>query len=317
MRNVLLPFCLLGLAACQQETTATLPGYVEGDYVRIATPVAGYLRALAVTEGQTVKAGEPLFRLENSETSTNQQSAQASLKKAQSQSADLSKGKRSEEISALNAQLDAAQAALRLSEQELARQQRLRQQGFSNQAALDQAVSTRLQAQGKVRDLKAQLALANQAARSDLQLAAQADITAAEAKLTHADWLVTQASPVSPVNARVEETIYQQGEWVPAGSPVITLLAADAVKIRFYIPETQFAGIHTGQTISVSCDGCNTTIPARISYIASEAEYTPPVIYSKENRAKLVFMAEAKPIDTAKLTLHPGQPVAVSLTQTE
>lgn len=81
MRNVLLPFCLLGLAACQQETTATLPGYVEGDYVRIATPVAGYLRALAVTEGQTVKAGEPLFRLENSETSTNQQSAQASLKK--------------------------------------------------------------------------------------------------------------------------------------------------------------------------------------------------------------------------------------------
>ena len=104
---------------------------------------------------------------------------------------------------------------------------------------------------------------------------------------------------------------------MPAGSPVITLLAADAVKIRFYIPETQFAGIHTGQTISVSCVGCNTTIPARISYIASEAEYTPPVIYSKENRAKLVFMAEAKPIDTAKLTLHPGQPVAVSLTQTE
>ena len=184
-------------------------------------------------------------------------------------------------------------------------------------AAQYHIAADRLQAQGKVRDLKAQLALANQAARSDLQLAAQADITAAEAKLTHADWLVTQASPVSPVNARVEETIYQQGEWVPAGSPVITLLAADAVKIRFYIPETQFAGIHTGQTISVSCDGCNTTIPARISYIASEAEYTPPVIYSKENRAKLVFMAEAKPIDTAKLTLHPGQPVAVSLTQTE
>lgn len=317
MRNVLLPFCLLGLTACQQETNAPLPGYVEGDYVRIATPVAGYLRELAVTEGQTVKVGEPMFRLESNETSTNQQSAQASLKKAQAQAADLSKGKRSEEISALNAQLDAAQAALRLGEQELVRQKKLRQQGFSNQASLDQAISTRLQAQGKVRDLKAQLALANQASRSDLQLAAQADISAAEAQLAHADWLVTQAAPVSPVNARVEETIYQPGEWVSAGSAIVTLLAPDAVKIRFYIPETQFAGIHTGQTISISCDGCQTAIPARISYIASEAEYTPPVIYSKENRAKLVFMAEAKPTDPTRFTLHPGQPVAVSLKQAE
>ena len=213
--------------------------------------------------------------------------------------------------------LSAAQAALRLSEQELSRQQRLRRQGFSNQSALDQATSTRLQAQGKVRDLNAQLALAVQAARVDVRQAAQADVTAAAAQLTHADWLVTQTTPHSPVTGRVEETLYRVGEWIPAGSPVVTLLAPEAVKIRFYIPEAALATIKPGQNINISCDSCKQPIPARISFIANNAEYTPPVIYSKENRSKLVFMVEAKPLDSKTFLLHPGQPVAVTLAKAE
>ena len=307
----------IGLSACQQEADSSLPGYVEGDYVRIATPVAGYLRELQVTEGQAITVDQPLFRLESNDTISNQQAAAAALQKAQAQVADLNKGKRSEEITALQAQLSAAQAALRLSEQELSRQQRLRQQGFSNQSALDQAASTRLQAKGKVRDLNAQLALAAQAARVDVRQAAQADVTAATAQLTHADWLVTQTAPLSPVTGRVEETLYQVGEWIPAGSPVVTLLAPEAVKIRFYIPEAALATIKPGQNINVSCDSCKQPISARISFIANNAEYTPPVIYSKENRAKLVFMVEAKPLDSKTFLLHPGQPVAVTLAKAE
>lgn len=307
----------IGLSACQQEADTSLPGYVEADYVRIATPVAGYLRELNVTEGQAITVDQALFRLESSDTISNQQAAAATLQKTQAQVADLNKGKRSEEISALQAQLSAAQAALRLSEQELSRQQRLRQQGFSNQSALDQAASTRLQAQGKVRDLNAQLALAAQAARVDVRQAAQADVTAAAAQLTHADWLVAQTAPHSPLTGRVEETLYQVGEWIPAGSPVVTLLEPEAVKVRFYIPEATLATIKPGQSINVSCDSCQQPIPARISFIANNAEYTPPVIYSKENRSKLVFMVEAKPLDTKTFLLHPGQPVAVILAKTE
>ena len=307
----------IGLSACQQEADTSLPGYVEADYVRIATPVAGYLRELQVAEGQAVSVEQPLFRLESNESISNQQAAAAALQKAQAQAADLNKGKRSEEITALQAQLSAAQAALRLSEQELSRQQRLRLQGFSNQSTLDQAASTRLQAQGKVRDLNAQLALAAQAARVDVRQAAQADVTAAAAQLTHADWLVTQTTPHSPVTGRVEETLYRVGEWIPAGSPVVTLLAPEAVKIRFYIPEATLATIKPGQSINVSCDSCQQPIPARISFIANNAEYTPPVIYSKENRSKLVFMVEAKPLDTKTFLLHPGQPVAVTLAKAE
>lgn len=317
MRKLIGLFCALGLTACQQETDVSLPGYVEGDYVRIATPVAGYLRELTVTEGQNIRIEQPLFRLESSDTSSNQQAAAAALQKAQAQATDLSKGKRHEEITALQAQLSVAQAALTLSEQELSRQQRLRQQGFSNQASLDQAASTRSQAQGKVRDLNAQLALAAQAARIDVRQAAQADVAATTAQLSHADWLVAQTAPRSPLNARVEETLYQVGEWIPAGSPVVTLLAPEAVKIRFYIPETALATIQQGQTVKISCDSCQQPIPARISFIAGNAEYTPPVIYSKENRAKLVFLVEARPLDTKAFPLHPGQPVAVTLAQAE
>lgn len=313
MRNALFLLCLIGLSACQQATTESLPGYVEGDYVRIATPVAGYLRELAVSEGQQIHRGQPLFRLESDETLNNQRAAAATLKKTQAQAADLSKGKRSEEIAALKAQLSSAQAALRFSEQELNRQRRLRQQGFSNQAALDQAASSQSQAEGKVHDLNAQLALAAQAARDDLRDAAQADVTAATAQAEHADWLQAQTRPVSPVDATVEETLYRLGEWIPAGSPVITLLPPDAVKVRFYLPEALLSTVKYGQSITVNCDGCKSALPARISFIASSAEYTPPVIYSKENRAKLVFMIEAKPLNASAFPLHPGQPVAVTL----
>jgi HlyD family secretion protein len=311
--------CLVGitLSACQKNADTSLPGYVEGNYVRIATPVAGYLRELHVTEGQTITTDQPLFRLESSDTSTAQQAAVATLQKAQAQVADLNKGKRHEEIAALQAQLSAAQAALTLGEQELARQRHLRKQGFSNQASLDQAASAQLQAQGKVRDLNAQLALATQSARVDLRQAAQADVTAASAQLAHANWLVSQTTPHSPLNGRVEETLYQVGEWIPAGSPVVTLLAPEAVKIRFYIPEAALASIQQGQTVQVTCDNCQTPVTARISFIANSAEYTPPVIYSKENRAKLVFLVEAKPLEHKTFLLHPGQPVAVTLTSTE
>ena len=98
---------------------------------------------------------------------------------------------------------------------------------------------------------------------------------------------------------------------------MVTLLAPEAVKIRFYIPEAALATIKQGQHINVSCDSCKQPIPARISFIANSAEYTPPVIYSKENRSKLVFMVEAKLLDSKTFLLHPGQPVAVTLAKTE
>ena len=109
------------------------------------------------------------------------------------------------------------------------------------------------------------------------------------------------------------DTLYREGEWVPAGSPVVRMLPPENVKLRFFVPQSIAGGLKPGRNVSVSCDGCAAAVPATVTYISSEPEYTPPVIYSNETRAKLVFMVEARPTAEDGSRLRPGQPVAVTL----
>jgi HlyD family secretion protein len=111
----------------------------------------------------------------------------------------------------------------------------------------------------------------------------------------------------------VSDTLFARGEWVPAGAPVVTLLPPGNVKVRFYVPEAQLGSVRVGQKVSVACDGCPRAVEAAIAFIAPQPEYTPPVIYSRENRARLVFMVEARPSPADAAALHPGQPVDVRL----
>ena len=105
--------------------------------------------------------------------------------------------------------------------------------------------------------------------------------------------------------------MYVQGEWVNAGSPVVAILPPANVKVRFFVPEPQVGALRSGQRVDVACDGCGAPIAASISFISPQAEFTPPVIYSRESRAKLVFMVEARPAAADATRLHPGQPVDV------
>jgi HlyD family secretion protein len=115
------------------------------------------------------------------------------------------------------------------------------------------------------------------------------------------------------VGGTVTDTLFARGEWVPAGAPVVSLLPPANVKVRFFVPEPRLGGVKVGQKVSLACDGCPAAVAATITYIAPQAEFTPPVIYSKENRAKLVFLVEAKPAAADASKLHPGQPVDVTL----
>jgi HlyD family secretion protein len=113
---------------------------------------------------------------------------------------------------------------------------------------------------------------------------------------------------------RIEEVFYQPGELVPAGQAVVSLLPDDARKILFFVPEPERASVQPGQRVALSCDGCADGLEAVIASIATEAEFTPPVIYSKESRAKLVYRVEARPEGPAQ-QLNPGQPVDVRLAE--
>lgn len=287
----------------------TYHGYVEGEYVRVAAPLAGRLDKLHVARGDQVQRGAPLFSLDLTEARAERDRAVAARNQARANLDDLRKGKRVPELDVMAAQKDQAEAALRLSEVQLRRQETLHASGNTSRERVDEARSIRDRDRARVAELTAQLQVGRLAAREDDIRAAEAAVAMTEAAVTKAEQQLADLAPVAAQAALVEETFYRQGEWVQAGAPVVSLLPPDHVKIRFYVPETRLGAVAMGQAVRVRCDGCAAEITARISFVAPQAEYTPPVIYSNESRAKLVYRIEARPETVTRL--HPGQPVDV------
>src|SRR5262249_13979568 len=165
----------------------------------------------------------------------------------------------------------------------------------------------------RVRELQGQLEVSQLPARQDQIRAQDAQVQAARAASNQSGWRLDQKHISAAQGGLIVDTLYREGEWVPPGSPVVRMLPPQNVKVRFFVPQTVIGGRKPGRNLTVRCDGCEADVPATVSYIASEPEYTPPVIYSNETRAKLVFMVEARPSVENAVRLRPGQPVAVTL----
>ena len=303
----------LALAACGKSEPTSLQGYVEGEYVRVAAPFAGTLVSLDTARGKAVEAGTPLFALEAENEDAARREAQERLRKAAAQVEDLKKGKRTTEIDSVRAQLAQGEAMAANSEKDWRRQLDLVNKGFVSQSRADEAKATRDRDVAKVAELQNDLATMRSGSRPDEIRAAEAEAAAARASLAQAEWKLKQKTVASSVAGTVSDTLFVRGEWVPAGAPVVTLLPPANVKVRFFVPEARLGAVKVGQKVSLACDGCPAPIDASVSFIASQAEFTPPVIYSKDNRAKLVFLVEARPAAADAVKLHPGQPVDVTL----
>ncbi|MBL8317967.1 MAG: HlyD family efflux transporter periplasmic adaptor subunit [Burkholderiaceae bacterium] len=301
----------LMLGACGEATAPAWSGYAEGEYVYVAAPLAGALTRLEVQPGQDLSAGAPLFALESDLEQAARDEARARLAQALAEVDNAAKGRRSDEVAMTQAQLAQARAQATLARSDLMRQQQLLAQGFVSPARIDDARTALAQAEARVGELESALRVARLPARSDEQRAARAVADAASQALRQSQWREQQKVQRAPAAARVVDTYFRVGEWVPAGAPVVALLPAGAVKARFFVPEAEVASLAAGQYVQVTCDGCATPIVSRITRIATQAEYTPPVIYSNAQRAKLVFMVEAKPEGEAGARLHPGQPLDV------
>ena len=311
--RLLLAAVMLAMAGCGKPGPAPLQGYVEGEYVRVAAPFAGTLIQLDAERGSQVAPGAPLFALEAESEDAARREATERVKRAQAQVDDLRKGRRPTEIEAVRAQLMQAQVAASFSEKELARQLDLVAKGFVSQQRADEARTQRDTDRNKVAQLTAELETARAGSRPDEIRAAEAEANAARESLAQADWKLRQKTVAATVAGTVVDTLYVRGEFVPSGAPVVSMLPPANVKVRFFVPEPQLGSIRVGQKVSLACDGCAAGLSASISYIAPQAEFTPPVIYSKDNRAKLVFLVEAKPVAEDAVKLHPGQPIDVRL----
>lgn len=311
--RVLGPVALAALlAGCGSAPDGYFPGYVEGEYVRVASPLAGTLETLGVARGEVVAQGAPLFALESDQERAARAEAGARVKQAEASLADLSKGRRPPEVAAVRAQLAQAQASARQSEADLERTRKLIADHFVSPQQLDAALAARDRDRAQVAELALQVRIADLPARSDAIAAAAAEVKAANDALAQAEWRVDRKTQAAPAAGLVFDTYYRPGEWVPAGAPVVSLLPPANAKLVFYVPETRIASIRIGDPVTVRCDGCAQPVAARVRFVSPQAEFTPPVIYSRETRAKLVFRVEAWP-DTPQPSLHPGLPVEVTL----
>ena len=235
------------------------------------------------------------------------------LRSVQARVEDLKKGSRPSELATIEARLEQARAAAELSQRELDRQTALFKSGAIAASDIDRARLTHERNSRGVEEATTQLTTARLGGRTDAIAAAEAEVAAATAAKERADWAVAQKTQTAPHAARVYDTLFREGEFVAAGAPIVALLPPENLKVRFFVPEPDFATLKMGARVRVSFSGRPTPLEARVNYLSSRPEYTPPVLYNRDNRAKLVFMVEAAIDRAATRDLNPGQPVDVTL----
>lgn len=314
-RTALLPAgaALALLFGCSGPSNTTFQGYVEGEFVYMASSQPGRLEHLAVTRGQQVDRGAPLFTLEAIDERAAQQQAREQLAAAGAQLADLETGKRPPEVAVVAAQLSQAQAAAQKSALQRDRDEAQYKSGGISREQLEATLAQAASDAAHVSELASQLEVARLPGREQ-QLKAQArQVEAARAVLEQADWRLGEKAIAAASAGLVYDTLYREGEWVAPGNPVVRMLPPQNIKVRFFVPEGVIGTLMAGRKVSLHCDGCAQEVPATITFVSNEAEYTPPVIYSNETRGKLVYMVEAHPTPADAVKLHPGQPLEVRL----
>lgn len=309
-------FCSIPLAvqlfsACAPAAPLAV-GYVEGDYVLLAPIEVAQVETVSVRRGDRVKAGAPVVTLESDDATIAVTQAEAALAQAQAQLADLQVGKRPEEIAVLEAALRSAKAQADDANRTLARTQDLLKRNVATQAQFDDATTQAEVTQAAIGQAEANLAVGRLPARPETIKAAENQVKQAQAALEQARWRLSKRTLTAPAAGRIDDVIRNPGDTAGPNAPVISLLPDGAVKLAVYIPESAFSSIKVGTLLDVRCDGCRPDLKAKVSYVSPDPEFTPPVIYSLENRQKLVYLVEARPQGDAG-ALQPGQIVDVTL----
>jgi len=270
MKTVSALLLLFLLAGCEQKKDQPWLGYGEGDTAYISAPQPGWVTSMKVERGGQVHRGDLLFVLDSVREQAGAEQAVAGLAEAR-------------------ASLTQEIANLAYAKTTLDRQNRLARDNAGTPTQRDQALSNYRQSEGRIRELQGQIA----------QM---------EASLTGAAYSLTQRQVVAQTEGRVQDIYFREGEYAPASTPVVSVLPPKNVFVRFFVPETEFARVHLGGKVRVTCDGCK-PMDATVTFIAAREEFTQPVIFSVGNREKLVFKAEAR--IPGGLPVHPGQPVEV------
>ena len=284
-------------------------GYVEADYHYAAPLSPGRITSIPVQEGQKVEAGEVLMLLDDRAERAALAEAEARVAQAAANLQDLQTGKRKDEIDVIRASLDKAKAVqaqekinFDRSETLLARNVISLSQWQSDRAALDAADAA-------VAELQAQLRVAELPARGAEREASEQLLKAAQAAQDSARIALDERQVRAPITGIIDEIFFQQGDVAATGAPSIAIYDPAVMKAIFFIPERERATVAVGQPLALTCDSCPPGLSARVTRLSADPQFTPPIIYSREERNRLVFRAEA--ISDQPLSLLPGQPVTL------
>ena len=303
------------LAACTDKNAhkdGVYQGYLDGRFLGVASPQEGQLLDLKVQRGAWVDAGAPLFSLDPQPESDLMREQTQRVDSAKAKLADLSKGLRDTELAALEAQVKADQATLAQTEAEWQRNQQLKEGNFVSQNELDRLKFLTEQHAAETQRDTNQLATGKLGAREDQILQAKADWLAAQAELDHTKWALDQKTQTAPQAGWVQDTLYRVGERVAPTQPVVVMLPVAELRARFYVPEAEINRVKLGQAVTVNLDGAPPR-KAKVSFISTQVEFTPPVIYSESQNYKYVFLVEADFEPEVARDLHVGQPAEVSI----
>lgn len=287
-------------------------GYAEADYVKVAPTQQGRLVTLSVQRGDEVSAGTLLFAQDPVADQAARDQARAELAQAQEKLADMQRGGREQEVLQARADVVDMQASYDRVARDFARNTPLVASGAVTRQSVDQLRDDTRSAAARLDSARAKLALLQDSSAREHAIAAQrAAVEAAQASLQSAQWRLDQRTVVAPADGLIADTFARPGETIAAGGPVVSLLPAANIFVRFFVPEADLSRLHSGDELDIRCDSCAPNLRAVVAFIATGPEYTPPVIYSQGSRGSLVYMVEAHPDSTRRPLLKPGQPVDV------
>jgi HlyD family secretion protein len=305
------------LAACnrgEDDTTIRLNGRIEAPMVDLGPKVPGRVAEVLVREGDRVKGGALLVRLDLGETSIAVEREQAGVRSAQARAEDLEAGSREPEIAVVQAEVSDRRAAVSLAEKEAERQRFLLQRKVGTQRDYDRARTELERARAALQASQERVELTRAGTRRNQTRAAQAETERAQASLRQSVAVAREGEIRAPADGVIVHRLAEPGQLVGAGQPAVTMAFANRLYVRTFIPETKLGRVRMGTPASVTVDAFpGRQFPARITEIAPEAEFTPKAVETKAERVNLVYAAKADLDRGWSEPLVPGQPAEVTV----
>ena len=289
-------------------------GTVEATEAQLGFQASGQVTEIAVREGDRVRAGQVLARLDPAEARARRAQAEAQVAAARAAVAELERGSRSEEIGQARAASAAARDRLNDAEGDYRRARVLYDGGAISREALENAQTARDVARNQATQVEEQLRLVRNGPARERIDQARAQLSQAEAALRAADVTLGNLTLAAPFDGLVTVRHREPGEIVPAGSPVLTLINPADRWVRIYVKEDRVGSVQLGSRATISSDTYpGKRYPGEVAYIASEAEFTPKNVQTTEERVKLVYAVKVRVLEDPAFELKPGLPADVRL----